>query len=132
MKKHGVDLDRTLATYDEWIAPDVIGKPIPLMVERVKRWLADGDRVDIFTARAHPSHSPEEVESATRAIKEWFENLFGVEPIVTSMKDPEWDDIWDDKTVQIIPNTGERADGIVDIELGEGPDGMGEYLCGRG
>jgi len=127
MNSHGVDLDKTLAQDDGLIAPDVIGEPVPLMVERVRRWLAKGDRVDMFTARVHPSHGPEEVEIASRAIKEWFVGLFGVEPIVTCQKDPAWEDIWDDKTIQIIPNTGERADGVVDVELDK-PDGMGEYL----
>jgi len=131
-RSHGVDLDRTLATYDEWEGPTVIGKIIPVMEIRVRAWLAMGDRVDIFTARVHPSHGPEQVEASTRAIKDWFFEHFGVEPIVTCQKDPHWEDIWDDKTVQVIPNTGDRADGIVDVDLSEKPDGMGEYLCGGG
>lgn len=127
MNSHGVDLDSTLATYTEFKGNDVIGEPIERMVTRVRKWLANGDRVDIFTARVHPSHGPEEVEVGTRAVKKWFFDLFGVEPIVTCQKDPEWQDIWDDRTVQVIPNTGERADGVVDVELEE-PDGMGEFL----
>ena len=131
MNSHGVDLDSTLATFDEWEGPEVIGELIPRMGIRVRAWLAMGDRVDIFTARVHPSHGPEEVEIGTRAVKKWFVDLFGVEPIVTCQKDPEWEDIWDDKTVQVIPNTGERADGVVDVDLEtDEADGMGEYLCG--
>jgi hypothetical protein len=30
----GVDLDGTLAFYDEWIGPEHIGAPIPGMVDR--------------------------------------------------------------------------------------------------
>jgi len=128
MNSHGVDLDSTLATVgDGPYRPGVVGEPIPLMVERVKRWLAQGDRVDIFTARVHPSHGVEEVEMATRAVKKWFKDLFGMEPIITCQKDPRWEDFWDDKAIQVIPGTGKRADGIVDVELEE-PDGMGEYL----
>ena len=128
---HGVDLDRTLATYDEWEGADVIGEPIPLMVERVKAWIANGDRVDIFTARVHPSHGPEQVEVATRAIKEWFSSLFGVEPIVTCQKDWQWEDYWDDTAVRVVANTGMVSDGKdVDEPLVEQADGMGEYLCG--
>ena len=36
----GVDLDGTLATYDEWRGIEHVGEPIAPMVERVKRWLA--------------------------------------------------------------------------------------------
>ena len=32
----GVDLDGTLAMYDQWAGAGHIGEPIPLMVERVK------------------------------------------------------------------------------------------------
>jgi hypothetical protein len=127
MNSHGVDLDCTLATYEEFVAPDVIGEPIPLMVERVRQWLENGDRVDVFTARAHPSHGPEQVEKETRVIKKWFYDVFGVEPIVTCQKDPQWEDIWDDKTVQVIPNTGMRADGIEDVEI-DRSDGIGGFL----
>ena len=38
----GVDLDGTLAEYHEWVGIHHIGKPIPLMLERVKKWLAQG------------------------------------------------------------------------------------------
>jgi hypothetical protein len=47
----GVDLDGTLAYYDHWRGAEHIGEPIPAMLERVKRWLADGKDVRIFTAR---------------------------------------------------------------------------------
>ena len=44
----GVDLDGTLAVYYDW---EIIGDPIPLMVERVQQWLKEGKHVKIFTAR---------------------------------------------------------------------------------
>ena len=47
----GVDLDGTLATFDA-SDPDVVGPPIPAMVQRVKRWLQEGREVRIVTARA--------------------------------------------------------------------------------
>lgn len=47
----GVDLDGTLAHYSGWQGIDHIGAPIAPMVERVKRWLAEGRSVKIFTAR---------------------------------------------------------------------------------
>lgn len=47
----GVDLDGTLAYYD--IAQgDAIGEPVPLMLARVKTWIAAGIEVRIVTARA--------------------------------------------------------------------------------
>ncbi len=47
-----VDLDGTLAHYDEFRGKDHIGKPIPKMMERVKKWLDEGQKIVIFTARA--------------------------------------------------------------------------------
>ena len=49
----GVDLDGTLAYYDQWRGALHIGEPIPLMLERVKRWLDEGKDVRIFTARVN-------------------------------------------------------------------------------
>jgi hypothetical protein len=46
----GVDLDGTLAHYDGWDGWNVIGPPIPLMLERVKLWLDQGKDVRIITA----------------------------------------------------------------------------------
>jgi hypothetical protein len=51
----GVDLDGTLAHYSEWKGPDSIGEPVPLMLARVKEWLAKGLEVRIVTARAGDS-----------------------------------------------------------------------------
>ena len=52
----GVDLDGTLAHYDEFRGDDYVGEPIEPMVERVKQWLDEGKDVRIFTARKpHPS-----------------------------------------------------------------------------
>lgn len=47
----GVDLDGTLAMYDGFKGPEHIGDPVPKMLERVKKWLAEGREVRIFTAR---------------------------------------------------------------------------------
>lgn len=48
----GVDLDGTLAHYDGWKGETHIGKPIPLMLARVKRWLAEGKEVRIVRRNA--------------------------------------------------------------------------------
>jgi len=130
MKSHGVDLDKTTATYDKWRGIADIGEPIPMMQVRIAAWFANGDIVDVFTARMHPSHGPEQLAEAEKAIRDWYLDVFGQEPReVTCEKNPKWDDIWDDKTIQVIPNTGERADGIKDVDITlEKVDGIGEFL----
>ena len=128
--RHGVDLDGTLAEYHGFVAPDSIGRPVPRMAERVRRWLDAGDVVDVFTARVHPSHGEEVVSTARSAIEAWFREHFGTGAAVTCEKHPKWDDYWDDKAVQVVENSGERADGL--DEAAETPtDGMGAFLCGH-
>jgi hypothetical protein len=102
----GVDLDGTLAHYDGWKGPEFehIGAPIPMMLERVKNWLADGRDVRIFTARAS---IPEQVPP----VFEWCRRHLGRTLIVTYQKDIAMVELWDDRAVQVIPNTGKRADG---------------------
>lgn len=99
----GVDLDATLAQYDGWKGSAKIGPPIPKMLERVKGWLAKGQDVRIFTARAD---DPDAIEP----IKEWCRQWIGQELQITNRKDYSCIEIWDDRAVQVIPNTGERAD----------------------
>lgn len=99
----GVDLDGTLAEFYKW--GDPIGKPVPKMVNRIYRWLAQGKTVKIFTARV--SAGKEQV----KAVTEWLEQL-GLEDLeITNVKDLWMTELYDDKAVQIIINTGERADG---------------------
>lgn len=100
----GVDLDGTLAEYGGWQGAGAIGRPIPLMLNRVKGWLDAGRDVRIFTARAgDPECLP--------AIEAWcVEHLGRVLP-VTATKDYRMVALWDDRAVQVVPNTGRRADG---------------------
>jgi len=95
----GIDLDGTLAEYHGWKGPEFIGNPIPQMVERVKKWIAEGKRVKIFTTRAcHPTQIP--------YVKEWlFQNDLG-DLEITCIKDFFCVEIWDDRCIQLIPNTG--------------------------
>lgn len=110
----GVDLDGTLAHYDKWRGTDHIGAPVPLMVERVKRWLSDGVIVKIFTARMH-GHGMSDFSGGTvdalGPIQKWCEQHIGQALEVTNMKDFGMVELWDDRAVQVIPNTGERSDG---------------------
>ena len=86
----GVDLDRTLAYHDDtipWGAP--IGDPIPLMLDRVKDWLAAGIEVRIFTARlTHPKVSGDG-GTAHLAIEAWCLKHLGYILPVTNAKDWE-------------------------------------------
>lgn len=109
----GVDLDGTVAEYGGWQGADHIGAPIPLMVDRVKKWLADGVDVRIFTARVNEEFLGEAdaVEPIIAAIKAWCLTHIGYELPITYKKDFGMIELWDDRCVQVEPNTGRRADG---------------------
>lgn len=100
----GVDLDGTLAEYGGFKGHGHIGAPIPAMVARVKGWLVQGIEVRIFTARAS---SPDGVPPITQ----WCVAHLGADLRVTNQKDHLMIELWDDRAVQVVPNTGRRADG---------------------
>lgn len=104
----GVDLDGTLAEYGGWQGAQHIGAPIPQMVERVKAWVREGREVRIFTARVSQGNL-----DAYADIREWCVRHIGVALPITAMKDYGMIELWDDRAVQVIPNTGQRADGRV-------------------
>jgi len=95
----GVDLDGTLAHYDGWRGLEHIGEPVPAMLERVKQWLADGKEVRIFTARASEPEAIPHIEA-------WLEKhgLRGL--AITMTKDFKMIELWDDRCIQVVPNTG--------------------------
>lgn len=106
----GVDLDGTLAHYEGWVSVDHIGKPIAPMVERVKEWLRAGKCVKIFTARMH-GHGVSDLKGGTvdvlTPIQNWCREHIGQVLAVTNVKDMGMVELWDDRCVQVIPNTGE-------------------------
>lgn len=122
----GVDLDGTLAKYETWQGPTHIGDPIPLMVDRVKLWLAEGEEeVRIFTARCYPlmyipvSYSPNWIPGdyerhiakiAVEAIRGWSREHLGRCLAITCIKDYSMSQLWDDRAVQVEMNTGRRMD----------------------
>jgi len=108
----GVDLDGTLAEYDGWVDATHIGLPVSKMLERVKKWLATGQEVKIFTARV--SSTQAQAELARRSIENWCRVYIGQVLEVTSEKDTGCIEIWDDRAVQVEKNTGKRMDGIDD------------------
>ncbi len=100
----GVDLDGTLAHYGDWKGYDHIGHPIPKMLDRVKAWLKEGKKVKIFTARA--SHG----QDGIKPVKAWLKKVGLPDLEVTNEKDFGMTELWDDRAVQVIHNTGRRAD----------------------
>jgi hypothetical protein len=101
----GVDLDGTLAHYTGWKGAEHIGDPVPLMVQRVKNWIAAGHEVKIFTARI----SVEDVTERTKihmSIMRWSEIHIGQPLSVTNVKDFAMIELWDDRAVQVEANTG--------------------------
>lgn len=95
----GVDLDGTLAHYNGWKGYHHIGKPVPLMVRRVKEWLRTGWEVRILTARAC---EPEGI----LPVHAWVKRHLGVFLTVTANKDLGLVAILDDRAIQVRRNTG--------------------------
>jgi hypothetical protein len=100
----GVDLDGTLAVYEGWQGIEHIGRPVPAMVQRVKDWLADGIEVRIVTARVG-GKGPER-EQARSYVRAWLIEHVGQALEITNEKDFGMVELWDDRSVQVIPNTG--------------------------
>lgn len=96
-----VDLDGTLAEYYGWKGVNHIGEPITPMVDRVKRWLAAGKKVKIFTARISDGQ-----ESTRKLIEDWTERYIGERLEVTNIKDYGMLLLFDDRAVQVKMNTG--------------------------
>jgi hypothetical protein len=101
----GVGLDGVLAFYDGWKGPAHIGEPIQPMIERVKGWLEDGITVKIFTARVTENEAWRETQ--IMLIQDWCEKHLGERLEVTCVKDSACIEIWDDRCVQMIHNTGQ-------------------------
>ena len=115
----GVDFDGTLAEYHGWKSENDLGAPVPAMVARVKTWLAAGETVKIFSARvgisgaysleSHRFADAEFAENQRRIIGDWCELHLGQRLEVTAVKDFALRELWDDRAVQVILNTGEPA-----------------------
>lgn len=102
----GVDLDGTLAYNEEGVykGGTHIGEPIPKMVERVKKWIADGKTVKIFTAR---NDRRQDEPETIKAIEDWCLKHLGKVLEITNVKDNQCKQIWDDRAYGVIRNTGE-------------------------
>lgn len=102
----GVDLDGTLAHHEGFTAGK-IGAPVPRMLARVKRWLAEGIEIRIFTARiADPDRRVQ--AKVVEDIDAWCLEHIGQRLRVTNVKDFSLVELWDDRAVQVEKNTGVR------------------------
>ena len=102
----GVDLDGTLAQSVKTQTGEEIGAPIRPMVQVVKRWLARGDDVRIFTARVNPNHHQGDIVRARRAIEAWCKRHLGRILPVTYEKDWDMVLLLDDRARQVEHDTG--------------------------
>ena len=100
----GVDLDGTLARYDGWKGIEHVGDPIPLMMERVKKWIHEGRHVKIFTARV--SVPDDMLDSVTAPIHDWCQKHGLPKLEITCKKDFGMIELWDDRCIQVEMNTG--------------------------
>jgi len=109
----GVDFDGTIVEDTGWKGSRHIGKPIPKMMNRVRDWLREGKRVKIFKARANPMIDTEGERYIDRMfyLRKWLFDNFGQEIEITYEKDLYMIELWDDRCVQVVLNTGERVDG---------------------
>lgn len=123
----GVDLDGTLFTYHKWVGWNVFGEPIKPMVDRVRQWLKDGVEVRIVTARVglpvcvsdRKNIYDGEPDNSCRVTGTKFSDAMmvaaiqqhlvknGLPPLpVQCYKDINMIEFWDDRAVQVVPNTG--------------------------
>ncbi len=100
-----VDLDKTLAHYESKWRAKQIGAPIVLMVENIKKWLAKGHKVTIFTARL--SHTGSEKTAQEWLISRWLKENRLPDLPMTAIKGVDATHFIDDKAYHCVPNTGE-------------------------
>lgn len=103
----GVDLDGTLAEYDDFVSLTHIGKPIMPMVERVRRWIREGKTVRIFTARWDETDEGT-LGGVLAAIHIFLESVDLPSLEVTNVKDRYMSELWDDRAVAVEANTGRQ------------------------
>ena len=102
----GFDLDGTLAEYDGWEGIEHIGKPVKRMCDLAKKLHSDGEEVKILTARVAPRNDGADTSKARKYIEKWCEEHLGFVPDITHEKDSLMEKLYDDRVVQVIPDTG--------------------------
>lgn len=137
-----VDMDGTLFEYTEWTKWNEFGKPIELMAARVKLWVSQGKDVRIFTARMPLPHEQEIEQTCYRtgekfngvmmkkAIADHTEKHLGFRMRAQCYKDLYTIEIWDDRAIGVIANSGMT---LVDAALAEHTAQQGRaYGDGKG
>ena len=139
----GVDMDGTLFEYTEWTKWNEFGRLIVPMGERVIRWVKEERKdVRIFTARM-PLPQDEEIEQTCyktgekfngvmmkKAIADHCERELGFRLRAQCYKDLHCIEIWDDRAVGVVANTGQT---LVDAALAEAVAKQGRaYGDGKG
>ncbi len=121
----GVDLDGTLAKFDDDHIVKTIGEPIEAMVERVVRHLKAGHTVKIVTARVAPPIDHKEKLAVVALITDWWQKTLYdymcrltektgektdvrlLLPLsITHYKDLGMIALYDDRAIQVEHNTG--------------------------
>jgi hypothetical protein len=72
--------------------------------------------VKVFTARVSKNSgraTTSEIAVIRNTIQDWTEQHLGARLEVVCEKDYGMVELWDDRAVQVVPNTGRRADGKV-------------------
>jgi hypothetical protein len=108
---YGFDLDGTLAEYHGWVGPEHIGNPVPLMLARLIDHLDNGDDCRIFTARVDGGavsgvKAMQDVSHIRSVIEAWCLKYVGCVLPVTNVKDFGMIALYDDRAIQVQPNTG--------------------------
>ena len=112
----GFDLDYTAAEGHSPYRSEMIGEPIPKIIELMKEKLAEGKRVKIFTARVCVTNqrSPWSDSVADKEyanfqhmlITNWSIRNLGIDLEVTCVKDFLCEEIYDDRAWRVEKNTG--------------------------
>lgn len=107
----GFDLDGTLVKYTSGDSSHCrIGEPIQPMCDLLKKYLDDGWRIKIMTARVGPHGDHPKAEEqrlgSIKAVQDWTERTFGKRLEVTCCKDFLMVALFDDLAVQVEGNTG--------------------------
>ena len=106
---YGYDLDGTIAYYDHSLGIDTIGAPIPAMIEDLQAKLAGGYKVRIVTARvahADDPHLQQFIAGQRAMIEQWCLLHIGQVLPVTSEKDFDMVQLYDDRASQVLTNQG--------------------------
>ena len=115
----GTDLDGTLAEYTEYKGWQHIGKPIPGVLNFIKKLRAAGIPVKIFTARCSAESRAVDgltFEQVEKVIQDWTEEHIGERLPVTAEKGCSMICFLDDSAVQIDKNKGTLTAGSKGFE----------------